>query len=306
MEQPTTWRFEELDACLTCGVKALETIYQKRIRSVPLQFVKCSSCGLVFQNPRFTRDSLAEYFSSSLFIKDSESADCTLEDLLGYYDYSAWDESYKKTARLRLVRIGRFRPPPGRLLEIGTATGSFLDEARKSGFDVRGVDVSATFAAMARKRYALEIDDEFIEDIDLPAKHYDVICNFGGISCWRDPVKALRKVRSALKPDGVLVLNHPNIDGILARLYGSQYPEFNHASLTVLSNRTMRRCLTEAGFEVAFSENERQYASFGRIVTYLKSPAGVRLVRALKLDNRMIRIIAFGTTFSICTLADRR
>ena len=305
MQPLKTWDFENLEACLICGSTGFHVVYEKNIRNVPLRFVKCSQCGLVFQNPRFTRDTLSAYFSSSFFIKDGDSPDVvSLEDLLGYFDYEAWDASYKRTATLRLKRIRRFAPPPGRLLEIGTATGSFLDEARRAGYEVRGVDLSARFAEVARRRHDLQIDVDFIEDIDLPRDHYDVVCNFGGVGCWRDPMRALKNIRSSMKSSGLFVLNHPNRDGVLSILYGDRYPEFNHASLTVFSNRTMRRCLAETGFRVVAFQNERQFASFGRIVTYLKSPVGVRLVKALKLEHRMIPVIAFGTTFLICRLND--
>jgi SAM-dependent methyltransferase len=300
MDATVDWKFEEVESCLLCRGTAFTPIFARSIRSVPLRFVKCTACGLVFQTPRFTPDALASYFSSSFFIKDSASSGSTLDELLGYYDYEEWDDSYKRTARPRLGRIQRFKSPPGRLLEIGTATGSFLDEARRAGFDVRGLDVSATFADMARTRYGVDVEVDFIEDTKLPDAHYDVVCSFGGVSCWRDPLRALQNIRGALKRDGIFVLNHPDVDGVLARLYGARYPEFNHASLTIFSNATMRRALEATQFEVIFSENERQYASLGRIVTYLKSPLGVKVSKALGLDRRLIPVIAFGTTFSIC------
>ena len=305
MEQAVTWEFETLDNCLLCDGHDFRTVFRRQIRSVPLQFVKCDRCQLVFQNPRLTRPALARYFRSSTFIKDSDAGGRALEEQLGYFDYLSWDQSYKRTARLRLRRLAGFKRPPGRLLEIGTATGSFLDEARQTGFSVRGLDVSATFAGMARSRYRLDIDVEFIEDAELPDGHYDVVCNFGGIACWRDPLKGLRNIRRTLKPDGVLVVNHPNIDGLVGRLLGDRYPEYNHASLTVFSDATMRRCFEAAGFRVAFAQNERQYASLGRIATYLRSRAGVALVRALRLEQCMVPVIAFGTTFCICVPDDR-
>jgi SAM-dependent methyltransferase len=157
---------------------------------------------------------------------------------------------------------------------------------------------------MARKRYDLKIDVDFIEDIDLPREHYDVVCNFGGVACWRDPMKALKNIRSSMKPNAVFALNYPNLDSLPARLLGDRYHEFAHASLAIFSNRTMRRCLADADFHILFSQTERQFASFGRIVTYLKSPAGLRVVRALGLEHRMIPIIAFSVTFSICKLVD--
>jgi len=114
MRPSTTWDFENLDVCPICESSRFNVIYEKSIRDVPLRFVKCSRCRLVFQNPRFTRDTLAKYFSSSFFIKDADSPDSSLEDLLGYFDYEAWDASYKRTAGLRLKRIRRFvRPQDG-------------------------------------------------------------------------------------------------------------------------------------------------------------------------------------------------
>lgn len=43
-----TWHFENLEACLICGSTEFHAIYEKSVRNVPLRFVKCSQCGLVF------------------------------------------------------------------------------------------------------------------------------------------------------------------------------------------------------------------------------------------------------------------
>jgi SAM-dependent methyltransferase len=300
IESPRDWVFENVTSCLLCGSGKSTVIYRKTIRSIFLQFVKCVGCGLVYQSPRLTRTALASYFSSSTFISDSKSGEQSLENQLGYFDYFSWDGSYKKTARFRLERIARYKKAPARLLEIGTATGSFLDEARKAGYSVRGVDVSKAFAEIARKNYGLEIDTEFIEELPLPANAYDVICVFGGISCWMDPIKGFKNIRRSLKKDGVLVMNHPDIESPVPRLLRNRYPEFNHASLTIFSNRTIRECLQRTGFRPILMETERQYATFGRVVTYLKSRRGVNLVKRLGLTDLSLPLLAFGTTFTVC------
>lgn len=306
MELHSEWKFEDVPACPVCQTGGSTVIYKKHIRSILLQFVKCSGCGLVYQNPRLTREALVKYFSSSTFIHDGQSGERSLEDQLGYFDYFAWDASYKKTARYRLERIARWKKAPARLLEIGTATGSFLDEARKAGYTVRGVDVSMTFADIARKNYGVEIDSGFIEEFPLPEGAYDVICAFGGVSCWMDPVKAFRNIKRALKPNGILVMNYPDIESPVPRLLGDRYPEFNHASLTIFSNGTMRECMKRVGFRPVLVETERQSATFGRVVTYLKSRAGVNLVKRLGLMELSIPLLAFGTTFAICVKDDGR
>jgi SAM-dependent methyltransferase len=300
MELHSQWEFEDVAFCPVCRTGENSVVYKNRIRSIPLKFVKCSGCGLVYQNPRLTRDALDKYFSSSTFINDGSSGEQSLENQLGYFDYFAWDASYKKTARYRLERIARLKNAPARLLEVGSATGSFLEEARNAGYAVRGLDVSRTFAEIARKNYAVEIDTGFIEEFPLPENTYDVVCAFGGVSCWADPVKGFGNIRRALKKDGILVVNHPDIESTVPRLLRDRYPEFNHASLTIFSNRTMRECMRRVGFRPVLVETERQSASLGRMVTYLKSRTGVNLVKRLGLMDVSIPLLAFGTTFTIC------
>ncbi|TAK42797.1 MAG: class I SAM-dependent methyltransferase [Betaproteobacteria bacterium] len=301
MTDSIEWIFEPVQACLICGGQQSSTVLERTIRSIPLRFVRCKACSLVYQNPRPTSETLKRYFSSTTFVKDSDNEGYSLDELLGYPDYLDWDISYRKSASLRLGRIARFTQPPRELLEIGTATGSFLAAARAAGYSVRGLDVSETLARIARERFGLEIDTGFIEDFPLPERHYDVICAFGGIACWSDPVRGLANVARALKPGGLLVINHPNLDSLFVRALNKRYFEFNHASLTVLSNTTMRLCLDRAGFRILFSENERQFASVGRIVSYLKLNAAARLSKFMRFAHWIVPVIAFGTTFSIST-----
>ena len=292
-------KFEKLTACPVCQHSEATSVAQKTVQGIPLEFSKCSGCGLIYQNPRLTREMLADYFSSDAFIQDDPKGD-KLNELLGYPDYFAWDASYRKTATLRLKRIARFKEPPGDLLEIGTATGSFLDIARSFGFRVRGLDLSARFAEIARKRYSLEIDINYVEECAPPSAHYDVICCFGGIACWRDPVRALKNIHHSLKVDGLFVLNYFNVNSIPARFLGDRHFEYNHASLIIFSKETMQRCLRDTGFEVVYTENERQYASLGRISSYLKQRLAFKALVALGLTELTIPLIVPGTIFSIC------
>jgi SAM-dependent methyltransferase len=218
---------------------AAEATVRRTVQSLPLEFSRCLDCGLIYQTPRLTRESLSSYFSSETFIQDPNGDN--LDELLGYPDYFDWDKRYAVTAKLRLDRIGRFRRTRGELLEIGPATGSFLAAARSFGFRVRGLDLSSRLAAFARKQYDLDVDVGYIEDFAMPRSHYDVICSFGGIACWRDPIQALTNIREALKPDGIFVM-HFDTDSLPGKILGDHHFEYNHASLVIFSRRTMRQC----------------------------------------------------------------
>jgi SAM-dependent methyltransferase len=287
--------FETLSDCLLCGSAQTAPFLQKSVQGLSLRFVACGRCGLIFQSPRLTPDSLAAYFSSSTFVHDQAA----LDDLLGYPDYLAWDKSYARTAARRLDRIMRFVRPGGRLLEIGSATGSFLLAAKARGFEVSGLDLSASFADIARSR-GLDIAVNAIEDAELAPSQYAVVANFGGIACWRDPVRALHNIHRALAPDGLFVLNHFDCTNVLARAWGKRHFEFNHASLVIFSRQTMQRLLSETGFDILWSETERQIATLERIVGYLKLKTPLHILKALGVADISFPVTAFGTLFVIC------
>lgn len=297
------WEFERLEGCPLCGSADVAPRVRKTVRGIRLSFDRCLRCGLVYQNPRFTAPTAAAYFSSTTFVHDAQAEAGGLEALLGYDDYFAWEGGYRKNARMRLREIVASTPPPARLLEIGSASGVFLDEARRLGYEVRGLDLSAVFAAEARKNYALEIDVGAIETFTLPSGAYDIVCCWGGIPCWRDFAQGLANVRRCLKPDGAFFLNHTDGDSLLARLLGARYFEFNHSVFTVFTNPTMDRALSQAGFTTLLRRVDRQYAAIGWILTYLKTTLGLRWAQRFGLSKLVVPVLALSSVYRHCRAA---
>lgn len=301
----SNWEFETLDCCPLCGGNGFDTTYSRNVNGIPLSFMACRSCSFVFQNPRMTPQALADYFSSSTFICNAAEGNQDLDELLGYDNYFEWDASYKRTASLRLKKIMRHVRPPGRALEIGSATGAFLAETRDRGFEVQGLDISSTFAAIATKSYGLDIRVGSIEETELPENFFDLVCSWGGIACWRSPADGLRNVAHTLKDGGIFALNHPHMGGLFAKLTGDSCFEYNHASLSLFTDATMTKFLEASGFETLSMGREWQFASLGRILTYLRCNRAMKLLRGLKLQDVDVPVVAFGTTFRVCRLRKR-
>lgn len=293
------WEFESLPACPLCAATGRVSVLHRERRGVPVSFVRCTGCCLVYQNPRLTRDGLQRYFSSTTFFRDRDNDDRSLEEPLGYFDYDNWDESYRRTAKLRLARISRHAPPPVTLLEIGPATGTFLLEAQRAGYQVRGLELSSGFAQRAGGR-GLTIDEGFIETADLPAARYDVVCSFGGITCWFDPLRGLANVHRTLRPGGVFVFNHMDIDNAFYRAQGKRNWDFQPPCLSLWSRQTMHRALEQAGFEIVFEQRERQIVTLVRLAEYLRSRAMMTAVRKLGVAQVGLPTIVPFTRFVIC------
>jgi SAM-dependent methyltransferase len=166
-------------------------------------FASCPDCGLVFRVGT-TLSELKELYGDEYF------RDCSG----GSYVHAERARRREATVRVRLVR--RFCLA-GRLLEIGAADGTFLDEARGAGYAVFGVEPSEMMAGTARARFGLDIATGFVEEVPLPVGSFDVACAWHVVEHIANPLPTLVRVREALRPNGVLLLEVPNLGSARAR-----------------------------------------------------------------------------------------
>ena len=132
---PSGWTVADTEtvSCCVCGVDGT-VLY----RLPPFGVVRCPICELVFVSPRLTSAALQRLYDEPAYFEGGV-----------YGAQSPWSPAMvlqRTWTAGRLAAITRLRPPPARLLEIGSGYGLFLAEARRAGFDVRGVELSRTVA----------------------------------------------------------------------------------------------------------------------------------------------------------------
>ncbi len=195
-------------SCCVCGA-AGEPLYDND----PFAVVRCPSCSLVFVSPRLSAQSLQRLYDAPSYFEGGV-----------YGAQAAWSPAMV-LQRLwmagRLAAISRLRPAPARLLEIGSGYGLFLERARSAGYDVRGVELSATAARHAAARLGLDV---FCGQLaQAPAGQAEVICFWDTLEHVPDPVAFLGQVRTRLAPGGLFALSVPNVASPPARVLGSRW-----------------------------------------------------------------------------------
>jgi SAM-dependent methyltransferase len=268
--QEFQWEFDSLDGCPVCHSAQLQVAFEGAIQGIPLRFSNCRACQVTFQNPRPTEACMARFYSSTLF--SNPGGEASVDDAFCYYDYDAYERGLKRNAPRLLRGIGRFKPPPAKLLEIGGATGWFMDAARTAGYDVQGLDISEALAQIARDRYQLSITVAPIERSPLPADAFDIVCSFGGIECWRDVVAGCRNVHSMLKRDGIFYFNYIDRNAIVGKLTGKNYAQYAHGAGYLYSGESMHAILDRAGFKIVDERMPWTYVTLGPIFSYFKLP----------------------------------
>lgn len=221
-----------------------------------IRVLKCEACGLVFGRP--DREVEARELYDHRYFQDRQAyfsppREADAPPAAG----GGAAPSFLDGLRL----IGSYRPP-GRLLDVGCATGTFLSLARAEGWEVSGVDISAYASSRARARLGGAVHTGELADAGFPDSHFDVVTLWDVVEHLKHPREVLSEVHRILAADGILFLDTPNEEALirrvafmLHRMFGGRvaYPasKLYHAfHLYYFSEKTLLRLLAESGFEV--------------------------------------------------------
>ena len=282
----------EFVTCNNCGGDSVDLVNSGRDLQLnrPLFYtlVRCRRCDLIYQNPRPTPAEIGEHYPAT-------------------YDRFVTDEPQSVTQRLsrhhelsrRRQQVERRAPAPGRLLDVGCATGLFLKTMRDGGWQVAGVELNEYAAAHARNLFDLEVVTGTLEAFSYPPASFDVITMWDVLEHVFDPKQTLAQAAELLKAGGLLVLSTPNPTCFEARLFGSCWIGWERPRhLHLFSPEVLRRYLERAGFEkIDFASRGGRWSVTLTSIAFLLKARGVPeekwrpwLSRAYNLPLRLLSL----------------
>lgn len=248
-------RFARPIDCPLCSGARHTLLFVKR--GYPI--VRCDSCALVFANPQVDEQLvLAEYRATG------ESANDLWVDVLTSPRQLELDRA--KFGEI-LNELEPFRGD-GRLLDVGTSIGLFLDLARQRGWSGIGTEFGARALAYARDELGLEVYDRPLAELGLEPGSFDVVTLNSVLEHVNRPLELLAEVRGLLRPGGALYLIVPNVESLACRVLHERAATFdgrNH--LVYFSPATLRNALGQSGFEVV--ETHTRVSSLDPVLEWL-------------------------------------
>jgi 2-polyprenyl-3-methyl-5-hydroxy-6-metoxy-1,4-benzoquinol methylase len=217
--------------CSVCDGADFRKIFRKGGRD----FWRCRTCGYEVQHPLPSARELRTYYEESY--------------VSGMYQlFTDADAMKRLTADQRLREIEPF-VRPGRWLDVGCANGLFVAAARGRGRDARGIDLSATAVAAAR-RHGLPVECRTIEDFQ-PDVRFDTVTAFDVLEHVLDPAAFLRAVRQLLAPGATIAITVPNLSSLsrvlMRRRWYFYIPEEH---LHYFTPSCLETLLVRTGFEI--------------------------------------------------------
>lgn len=260
--------------CICCHSEQIKKIFNKS----GFDYYRCQQCGLIFIYPIPTNSEtiyLENYFTGA-------------NKGFGYVNYDKDKEAMKNVFIAYLEIIERFHPIKGSLLDIGAASGYFIDLACNRSWLARGIEISAYAAKLARKK-GLDVIHGTIEGVEFPDRSFDVITLWDVLEHLPAPEKDLWKLSRWLKPGGLLAINTPDSNSLCSKILGKNWylfipPEhifhYNKSSLNLLCQRL--------GFEpIIFTKIGKKY-SISYIISVLQN--WLKLKKIDKINNFINRI----------------
>jgi SAM-dependent methyltransferase len=168
-------------------------------------------------------------------------------------DHYLDEESGRRaTARRLLDAIGR-HVPSGRLLDVGCGHGLLLDEARRRGYQVEGLELSEFAAGHARDALGLPVRRQTIAELvaEPEPPRYAAIVLADVLEHLDDPLATVDQCARLLAPGGVLCLVTPDPGSRTAKVAGPRWWGFLPAHTFLFPRRTLRELLDARGLDVA-------------------------------------------------------
>jgi 2-polyprenyl-3-methyl-5-hydroxy-6-metoxy-1,4-benzoquinol methylase len=195
--------------------------------------VRCLECGLTSSRPSTRPERIVENYEAMVD-----------------QDYLREETGRRELSRWVLSRLDGYLLGGRRMLEVGSNAGVFLSVAAEAGWEAVGVEPSRWAVETGRRLFGVDLVQGTAETLELQSGSRDVVVMLDVLEHLVDPLAALRHLRGAVHPEGMLALSTVNIAGLHARLRRGSWPWLIRPHLHYFTPETLSRMLREAGFEM--------------------------------------------------------
>ncbi len=212
-------------SCLICGDTGIHPL--SKYDRVPL--FKCSNCSFVFCQNIPTSQELQSYYSN--YGLSQYLSPITVNR---YHEWLDEFEQYKRT---------------GNLLDVGCASGLFLQEAKKRGWKVYGSEYGDEQVAHCRS-LGITMHQGPLTEQAFQGVEFDVITSIEVIEHINNPVQEMQLIHAKLRAGGLFYCTTPNFNA-LSRFYLRDkyniisYPEH----LSYYTPGTLSKLMHSTGFK---------------------------------------------------------
>jgi len=198
------------------------------------QLVKCNNCSLSYVSPRIDSDIMLKGYRESIdktFVSQTKGREITSE---------------KSMKRIQSI----WNKKPGKLLDVGTANGSFLKIAKEIGWEVYGCEPNKWMCKWCKENYDIDLDEGTLIEGKYSTNSFNVISLWDVIEHTPDPKRVLEECYRIMHHDGLLVANFPDFGSWIAKLMRGKWVFLLTVHYYYFTKKTLSKLMLNSGFKV--------------------------------------------------------
>ena len=160
--------------------------------------------------------------------------------------------------------------PKGKLLDVGCATGDFLQEAKDFGYFSEGLELSHWSAEITRKKGIVVYEDRLEQLAQKFQGKYDIITMWGVIEHFQNPLTEMTYINKLLKPGGILAIWTGNVNGLMSRILGRHWWYWQGQHIQYFTDKSLNKLAELSGFENAEIKRYPIAATYEQVSNSLK------------------------------------
>lgn len=211
----------QLNTCPVCNSGNLQKVLQTTdwlVSKEPFDIVECKKCTFRFTQNAPTEENVGPYYDTEEYVEHSDTSKGLVFSL--YHVARKWMLN-RKLHLIKKASSGKM------LLDVGSASGYFLNHMKNAGYHVEGVEISEKARNLCKSKFNIETyDPRLLIDHGLSHK-YDIISLWHVFEHVYTYDEYFSAFNSLLKPGGKLFIAMPNYTSLDAKYYGKYWNAYD-------------------------------------------------------------------------------
>lgn len=234
------------NSCPVCGSVNISIVLQVKDYTVSGEIfpvAECAECSLRFTQDVPDANTITPYYKSEDYISHTDTTKGFINRLYHTVRKRTIIQKRKLIENITGKRAGK-------LLDVGSGTGAFLNEMKQQSWDATGLEPDTDARAAAKKVYNLDLEDTNLF-YQLHPGRFDAITLWHVLEHVHDLSKYVQQLKTLLNENGKLFIAVPNYtskDAAFYKEYWAAYDVPRH--LYHFSPNSMKRLMEKNGLKI--------------------------------------------------------
>lgn len=229
----------ESSRCIVCNTTTVPFSIGKH------SLIQCPQCGLIASAHIPTDEERKKYYTNDYALVSESTVSKSIAEM------RRWS---RLPEQLKLLKdIHNVKKAPATILDIGCDKAYFLDEARRFGYDVTGVEPSET-----ARLYTKNIGIPVVPDISDITDSYDIAVMWHSLEHSGNPLELLQRINTLLNDGGIIAIRVPDFGSLWSKILKERWiwfqPENHYYHFT---QQSLHNLVQQAGFTPLFLHSQK-------------------------------------------------